>query len=346
MNSISRFTPGNHASGAASAGNHIESVLRVVLWGEPEALADYYYALQFFEQAGSIEICAMAGDGAFFSSVCGYPQIREADLDAGAADVVLILSKTVAAEKKIHEKALLLGFEEFRIIPCRVLQQIGFDFRKYMALKKNPPSIFSMNCWGGFTCHALGLRFDSPFINLFMDHEEYLRFLETPSYYLSCELRLKGYRKDTVLYRNYPVAACGDLSLYCSHYASFDEAAAAWERRKKRIRWDQLFVMYCDDDPARVERFCALPYERKVCFVPFASEKEHVLSIDYRRMNNPKLKPIGSLVNEMALGSFPFYNAFDLLLTNTFTPVSTLRPGLSAPPPDEERPPEVLRKHG
>ena len=297
---------------------------RCLLWGSPKTLSDYYYVLQYYEHTGSIQICGLLSDDAFFSSIYGYRLLRETDLHSCQFDLVIILSETDTAAGEMHQRALLLGIKEYDIIPCQVLKQVGFDFKKYRALKRNPPTIFSPNCWGGFTYRSLSLRFDSPFINLFLDHDEYLRFLEKPSWYLSCELRLKEYRRDTVLFKNYPVVECGDLTLHCSHYSTFDEAAAAWTRRKERIHPDNLFVMFCDEDPGRVDRFCHLPYEKKVCFVPFASNRHNVISVEWHHKNK-KMKPINSTVNEMALGIFPFYNVFDLLLTNTFTPVACLR---------------------
>jgi len=68
---------------------------------------------------------------------------------------------------------------------------IGFEIDKYRKLKSDPPTIFCPNCWGGITYHQLGLRFESPIINMFFYPNDYLRFLQSPKHYINCELVFK-----------------------------------------------------------------------------------------------------------------------------------------------------------
>jgi len=51
-------------------------------------------------------------------------------------------------------------------------------------------TIISNNCTGGFVYHDLGLRFNSPTINLsFASDKDFFSFAENLPYYLSCEVR-------------------------------------------------------------------------------------------------------------------------------------------------------------
>ena len=44
-------------------------------------------------------------------------------------------------------------------------------------LKNSGVTVFSSNCVGAVACHDLGMRFNSPTVNLFMKPADYLRFL-------------------------------------------------------------------------------------------------------------------------------------------------------------------------
>lgn len=124
-------------------------------------------------------------------------------------------------------------------------------------------SIFASNCNGTMITHDLGQQFRSPFVNLWLTSEDFVAFLEKPKAYLEQELVFMDSQYP------YPVAKLGDISLYFQHYETPEQAAQAWNRRKERINWDNLFVMMTDRDnctQALLHRFDALPYKNKVVF--------------------------------------------------------------------------------
>lgn len=58
-----------------------------------------------------------------------------------------------------------------------------------------------------------------------------------------------------------------DIEIRFNHYKTFEEAVEKWEERKRRINWDNLYVMAIDGDNCSEEslqRFDALPYKHKV----------------------------------------------------------------------------------
>lgn len=68
---------------------------------------------------------------------------------------------------------------------------------------------------------------------------------------------------------DYPCGKIGDIEIRFNHYKSFDEAKEKWEERKKRINFDNLFIMAIDGDGCTYEtikRFDKLPFENKVIF--------------------------------------------------------------------------------
>lgn len=136
--------------------------------------------------------------------------------------------------------------------------------RNRARLKNKTFTLFSSNCNGCCICHDLGLQFRSPFVNLSVDAEDYIKFLKDPQGYLDSPLVfLQDAGKD------YPVGVLKDIKLYFVHYHSPEEAEHAWQRRKERIDWDNLFVLMTDRDGCTEEllkEFDGLPYPNKVVF--------------------------------------------------------------------------------
>lgn len=130
-------------------------------------------------------------------------------------------------------------------------------------------SVIASNCNGGVMLHDLGQPFNSPFVNLWIPPEDYLRLLQDPRRYLS--LPVSFVREEGI---DYPVGLLGDVRLYFQHYASEEEAERKWTERVGRMRWDNLFVMFTDRDGCtedQLRRFDALPYAHKIAF----THREH-----------------------------------------------------------------------
>lgn len=62
---------------------------------------------------------------------------------------------------------------------------------------------------------------------------------------------------------------CGGVRIDFVHYNTFEEAVQKWEERKKRINWDNMFIVgaeKCGCDLETVKKFDELPYKNKVIF--------------------------------------------------------------------------------
>ena len=69
--------------------------------------------------------------------------------------------------------------------------------------------------------------------------------------------------------RPYPAGRLGDITVHFVHYKTFEEGVQKWEERKRRINWDNLFLVATEKDNCSYEtirRFDQLPYEHKVIF--------------------------------------------------------------------------------
>ena len=103
---------------------------------------------------------------------------------------------------------------------------------------------------------------------------------------------------------------CGDIEVHFNHYKDYDNAKVDWERRKNRIHWDRLFVMMYTEDESVAVRFSTLPYEKKVCFVPFESNLQGVCTIPYTKGDNVHFFEI---VNGVVSGKYQYYDILSVL---------------------------------
>lgn len=130
----------------------------------------------------------------------------------------------------------------------RIIRYIKRKKKLYSQRKKNKNKDFtliSQNCIGGVIYNNLGLEFKTPTINMFIEDENFVKLVENFEYYMSitpkakCECFIEP--KDNNI--KYPKIAIDDIEICCLHYKSCAEAIEAWERRKKRINYDNIYVI-------------------------------------------------------------------------------------------------------
>lgn len=190
----------------------------------------------------------------------------------------------------------------------------GFELDKYRRLQRSQLSIISVNCFGGLMSHLLGLPFRTPFVNMCLRAPNYIRLLRAPRDYLAKELTLKEMRWHDVFERDYPVGALDNIELEIVHHRDFDVAATDWNIRKQRINWYNLFVMMHTEDEKILQEFDALPYGKKVCFVPFKSDLDSAWYINPEIDFDRNEKAFLDVVNNFARGKYFYYDVFDMLL--------------------------------
>jgi uncharacterized protein (DUF1919 family) len=132
-------------------------------------------------------------------------------------------------------------------------------------------------------CSDLGVRFNSPTVNLSMSAKDYLKFVKNLKYYLSTDIV-----ENTDLLVNYPVGILGeDITLHFMHYRSFDDAVSKWNERKVRVNFDNIFYMMTDRDGCTeedIKEFDSLPFEHKLLFSanPYPQYKSVVCCEEFR----------------------------------------------------------------
>lgn len=109
-------------------------------------------------------------------------------------------------------------------------------------LKNKDITILCNNCLGGVVYHCLGLQFLSPTVNLMVDSTaDFIKFCKNIDYYL--KQQIVEIKDDNV---TYPVGMCGDIKLHFNHYHSFEDAVAKWDSRKRRINWNNIYLISND----------------------------------------------------------------------------------------------------
>ena len=98
-------------------------------------------------------------------------------------------------------------------------------------------TILAPNCIAGTMYKKLGKQFLTPTINLWMTQGDFIKFAVNLKEYIAMPLIFQQTGK------SYPVAMLGDIQINFLHYQTEDEAQSAWERRKKRINYDNLYIL-------------------------------------------------------------------------------------------------------
>ena len=98
-------------------------------------------------------------------------------------------------------------------------------------LMNTKPTLICSNCAGGFIYHWLGLQFLSPFINLYLTPEDFVKAMENFDEFMNMPLQ-----ELTDSGKSYPVGVGAySIKVYFVHYRSWDEAITKWNKRKQRV---------------------------------------------------------------------------------------------------------------
>ena len=106
-------------------------------------------------------------------------------------------------------------------------------------------TLITQNCVGGVMYSTLGLEFLSPTINMFIEDENFVKLVENLEYYMSVPATAKQDRYVDPIDNSivYPKIQIDDIELCCLHYKDCNDAIAAWERRRKRVNLENVFVI-------------------------------------------------------------------------------------------------------
>lgn len=182
--------------------------------------------------------------------------------------------KGASVRTKIKFRLFLISIRCSLVGGARSSYYASKEFLRHLAIRNKQVTIISNNCWGGFMYQSCRIKYNSPFIGLYMYAPEYIALLRNLKYNLSQPLRFikhdQSKYKDIVPTK-YILGVLGDtgIEIVFMHYHLEEEALEKWNRRMKRINWNNMIVKFSDTDCCTDElvlEFDKMPFEHKVCF--------------------------------------------------------------------------------
>ena len=135
--------------------------------------------------------------------------------------------------------------------------------RKKNRLKNKDFSIIASNCNGTFMYYDMRISYLTPTVNLVIEMNDFVKLAENLEAYM--EKEIVKLESDVP----YPTGMLDDIKIMFMHYPTFEEGVEKWNERKKRINWENLFIVGTEKDGCTyetIQRFDRLPYENKVIF--------------------------------------------------------------------------------
>ena len=143
-------------------------------------------------------------------------------------------------------------------------------------IRKKDFTIISNNCWAGKVYQYLNMPYLTPTVGLYFFADDYIKFVSDLRRYIKIELKfisIENSKHCEELKRrkqeNVPIGLLDDVEIVFRHYKTSEEARKKWERRKKRINWNNLIIKFsrmneCTDEHLRL--FSMLSYKNKFMF--------------------------------------------------------------------------------
>jgi len=146
----------------------------------------YVNAIKLEEARKNIEVIGIADDNAFFDSIDGWHYGSVEWILGISWDYLLVAGNANFVE--IKKMLIQIGVPKEKILSIDIFAIPCFDFAEYIKLYESKLSIIAINCWGGLTYSSLKMEFMSPFVNLYMNSDDFLKMLENLEDYMNSEL--------------------------------------------------------------------------------------------------------------------------------------------------------------
>ena len=176
------------------------------------------------------------------------------------------------------------GIGAEKTIPARTLSVPGFRTDEYAELRAKGITIVSDNCWGGLAYHTLGMEMQSPFINMFLNTEDFVKLIADLPHYMSLPLVPEKLCVRKRRAKAFPFVMLGDVRLCFNHVFTpemLETYAEKWYRRRERMDLENVLVESCFGDRTEQEKFGAAfatcPYPT-LLFSAFPDERYVYLS--------------------------------------------------------------------
>lgn len=179
-------------------------------------------------------------------------------------------------------------------IVWKLFRGIRLRYKRMFIKSNSSRTIICNNCLGGVVASDFGLRFCSPFVNLWIPTNHYVEMLNNIT-------SLRSYSIQNITMKNgtYPVGLLNDKwELHFMHYKSFEEAVSKWKERVERMDLQNLYVICVETHSATYEdmvNFDQLPLKNKIIIThkdyPEIESAVTINNYDGLNVNGEILKP-------------------------------------------------------
>lgn len=279
---------------------------KCLIWGTGGDYQKLYNLIKFEELKGNISIEAIVSKDFFCPRYDGYDVISLTEVPQKKFDYIIVASSKYYNEIVADAEKLLGNIRE-KIVDGRVMNIPGFDFGEYIKLRENPVSIIASDCLGGIIYHYLDLKFSSPFINCLIQDNDFLLLVNNLEEYMKQPL-LPEYGREGDIYQC-PIGTLtylrNKVRIIFNHAYNFDEARSGFEKRRKRINWDNIVVFSHTSSKEYVENFDKISYRKKNFTKEDFGTRDSIMMQSYkyeydkRQKDAAQMRELGSYLHNM-----------------------------------------------
>lgn len=131
--------------------------------------------------------------------------------------------------------------------------------------------IVSNNCWGSVYYQERLIEYNTPFVGLYVNADDYLALLKRFRHYMDFQIDVSFESRHGTA--SFPIGKIGDsIEINFLHYDTCEEAHEKWTRRTLRMPKDDenLLVKICDRDgfeERHIEQFESIDFPNKIGFL-------------------------------------------------------------------------------
>lgn len=248
---------------------------KVLIWGTGKDFWENYNLIHMHQEMNNINIIAYID--AKRNQMIGKTKTISPDLLLKINieyDYIIITTSAYWDEiVKWCEINLKIGRE--RIISFSVFKLPFFDWKKYINIRTNPPSIIAEQCIGGYILHDLRLPFETPFINTLIGHiykndvwdmfENLDKYMKIAPSKMPVDATFEDMPESMINERiDYPRLWYDNICLHGFHYSNQEEFLGEWEKRRKRYNADNKVVIKVIYSEADLIKFEELNVNKKI----------------------------------------------------------------------------------
>lgn len=139
----------------------------------------------------------------------------------------------------------------------RIISNVGKKFNPVLGsfrsrkLNNKDFTIISNNCWAGICYEYFHMLKRTPTVGVYFYPNDYIKFISDLKHYIDIEIQMitceESKHAAEMKQRgeeNVPVGKLDDVEIIFLHYRDPSLAKDKWERRKRRINWENLIIKF------------------------------------------------------------------------------------------------------